>query len=327
MHDIIVGLQYGDEGKGKITHHYVKNGNYTHCVRFNGGPNAGHTIYYKGMKVITHQIPTGIFYGLICVIGPGCFVDLVKLKKEIILIESLGIDVRNLLKISNNAHIITKKHINEDISHDLVGSTKSGIRPVSRDKYDRKGMLLSEYKGEEELFERIDSYEELNKEGNKILFEGAQGFMLDIDWGNYPYVTSSNTLSYYACSTGISMKKINKIYGVAKLYSTYVGSKKYQPDDNVFVMLQELGDEFGSTTGRMRQCNWLNLTELERAINMNGVTDLIINKCDIIITLSIFKLYDKDDIIEFNTFDDMKNYITDKFKDISIIFSYNKFEI
>jgi len=327
MHDILVGLQYGDEGKGKITHSLMKDKKYTHCVRYNGGPNAGHTIYYKGMKVVTHQIPTGIFYDVTCIIGSGCVVDIDKLKVEIMLLESLGIDVKNKLKISYNCHIIKSDHIKEDIKTDKVGSTKCGIRPVYRDKYNRKGLRVDKLDVNLDI-DIIDPYIELNKNGVKAFFEGAQGFMLDIDWGNYPYVTSSSCLSSQACTSGISVKSINEIYGAAKIYNTYVGTKKFQPDEEVFKNLVELGNEKGSTTGRTRQCNWIDLDELEKGIVMNGVTTLIINKCDIIIILGIFKLYDKKELKEFETFDEMKKYISERFSFLKkIIFSSSSTEI
>ena len=240
------------------------------------------------------------------------------------LLESLGIDVKSKLKISYNCHIITSNHIQEDIKTDRVGSTKCGIRPVYRDKYNRKGLRVDKLDFDLDI-EIIDPYIELNKEGVKAFFEGAQGFMLDIDWGNYPYVTSSSCLSSQACTSGISVKSINEIYGAAKIYNTYVGTKNFQPDEEVFKNLVELGNEKGSTTGRTRQCNWIDLDELEKGI---VVTTLIINKCDIIIILGIFKLYDKEELKEFETFDEMKKYISKRFSFLKkIIFSSSSTEI
>ena len=291
MSDIIVGLQYGDEGKGKVTKYIIENGDYTHCVRFNGGPNAGHTVYINEKKLITHQIPTGIFSNLICVIGPNCVIDFEKLEKEIILLEINKIkDVRKRIKLSYNAHVIQPKHIEEDEKNDTIGSTKSGIRPVYRDKYDRCGLQIKDISNTLGL-EVVNPYDVLCNDKNKILFEGAQGFLLDINWGHYPYVTSSQCDSGMITSCGYPFSKIKKVYGIAKLYTTYVGNRRFQPPDEIFKELQEIGEEFGATTNRMRQCDWLNLDDLIRAININGVTDLIINKCDVIKQLNCFKLY------------------------------------
>ena len=142
--DIIVGLQHGDEGKGKVVYHLIKNNNYTRCVRFNGGPNAGHTIYVNQNKIVTHQLPTGILYGIPSLIGPGCVIYISKLNEEINEVRQFGIDISSLLKISKNAHIILEEHIQEDIATDKVGSTKSGIRPVYRNKYNRSGMRVND---------------------------------------------------------------------------------------------------------------------------------------------------------------------------------------
>lgn len=317
MHDILIGLQYGDEGKGKATKYLIENGSYTHCVRFNGGPNAGHTIFHQGKKIVTHQIPTGIFHGLISIIGPGCVVDLRKLQLEIYAIKELGIDVDKLLKLSYNCHIISKDHIEEDINKDKIGSTRCGITPVYVDKYRKSGLRACDIS--DICVDVIDPSVELNKPGVKVFFEGAQGFMLDIDWGNYPYVTSSSCLSYNACSSGVSLKSIDKIYGVAKIYRTYVGNFDFQPDDENLDKIAVLGSELGATTGRRRQCNWLDLPQLQKSVMINGVTDLIINKCDIISKLGVFKLYNGD-LIEFNTFKEMKEYIN-SFLNIKVTYS------
>ena len=321
MNDIIVGLQHGDEGKGKVTKCIVEKGHYDYCVRFNGGPNAGHTIYHNGVKFVTHQIPTGIFHGIKCLIGTGSVIDIDKLKKEMEHLTIAGIDVRNNLKISKFAHIITSQHILDDSSNDKIGSTKSGIRPVYRDKYDRKGIRMSDVYNILEC-EIVDPYTELK--GAKILFEGAQGFELDIDSESYPYVTSSHCLAGHINTCGVSIKTIRDIIGVAKIYDTYVGLKQFQGNDLDLVILGKLGQEFGSTTGRKRQCNWLNLDRLIRAIEINGVNILIINKCDIIKQMGIYKLFHFNKLITFETFEEMKSYISGKFLDISITFSESK---
>lgn len=330
--DIIVGLQYGDEGKGKVVYNLIQKNNYDYCVRFNGGPNAGHTIYHNGQKIITRQIPTGIFYGLTCIIGSNCVLDLNKLEEEIKLVESVGIDdIRQKLKIANNCHIIKDEYIIEDKKTDKIGSTGSGIRPAYREKYNRSGLRADIF---QDILgcEIIDTYKELSKKGIKILCEGAQGFMLDVDYGNYPYVTSSNCHAGIITNNGLSLRNIRNVYGICKCYNTYVGNMEYQPkgkDGEIMEELGRLGNEFGSNTERKRQCNWLDVDELIKAIYINGVNILIMNKCDIIEELGIFKLYHKNELIEFENLNKMKEFIIDKIKDniefdIEFLFSYNK---
>lgn len=335
--DVIVGLQYGDEGKGKVSKCLSKDSKYTMCLRYNGGPNAGHTIYRDNIKIVLHQIPCGILEGLPSVIGSACVIDLEKLSNEINQLKELGVNVDNLLKISFNAHIINDNHIIDDKTHDNIGSTLSGIRPVNRDKYDRKGIrimdipldVLGKYIGNVEIINPV-SY--IEKFGGNILCEGAQGFELDIDHGNYPFVTSTHCCSGFVFNSGIAPNKIKEIYGISKIYSTYIGNMKFQPEDNdELIKLGELGNEFGSTTSRKRQCNWLNLDKLKTSMFVNGVTQLIINKCDIIKQLGIFKLIHNNQLIEFSTWPEMKGYIENFLSNYinpeNITYSYNKDEI
>lgn len=335
--DVAVGLQHGDEGKGKVVKELSTN-NYDYCLRFNGGPNAGHTLYHNGKKIILHQIPCGIINNVTSIIGSGCVIDLRKLKIEINELKTVGVHVDALLKISHNAHIITEKHINEDSNFDKIGSTKSGIRPVYRDKYDRESTRICDLRLDE-LFpyigdiQVVDLYE-LFKSTDKILGEGAQGFELDIDYGNYPFVTSSNCISSGVCTSCIPFKSIEKIYGICKIYDTYVGNRPFQGDDDDFKRLSILGEEIGATTSRQRQINWLNITKLKKAILVNSVTHLIINKCDIIQQLNVYKLIDNDQIIEFSNFKEMKKYIIKELNNKvfisninNIIFSANKDKI
>ena len=336
--DVIVGLQHGDEGKGKVVCALLKDNNYDYCLRFNGGPNAGHTIVRNNNKVVLHQIPCGILNNITSVIGSGCVVDLEKLKSEINLLQKLSIPVESLLKISYNAHVISKHHIQEDINNDPIGSTHSGIRPVNRDKYNRSGTricdidknTLEKYIGECSI---VDPYklfhENIGKNKLKCMCEGAQGFELDIDYGSYPFVTSTHTVTGFVNASGVPINTINKVYGISKIYATYVGSKDFQPkDDKDLEKLGVLGEEFGSTTNRKRKINWLNLDRLRQAIIINSVTDLIINKCDILEQLNVYKLINNSQKISFNTFSEMKKYITNYLKDITslnnIIFSGNK---
>ena len=277
--DIVIGLQHGDEGKGKVTHHLLKNGGYTHCVRFNGGCNAGHTIIHNGKKFVTHHIPAGVFFGVTSVIGNGCVVDPTKLREEIDYLESHGINVRDNLRIAKNAHVITEEHKAEDGTDETIGTTRTGNGPAYRDKYNRTGVRACDIPDLQHFL--VDIYEELS--GNTIiLMEGAQGFWLDPDWGDYPYVTSSHTGVAAAIQNGINPRSIRNVWGVIKAYETYVGKRQFQPDEEVFDHIQFAGQEFGATTGRVRQCNWINIEEVQRAINMNGVNRLVVNKMDVL---------------------------------------------
>jgi adenylosuccinate synthase len=260
--DIVLGLQHGDEGKGKVTHHLLKNGGYTHCVRFNGGCNAGHTIFHNGKKFVTHHIPAGVFFGVTSVIGNGCVVDPTKLQQEIDYLESHGIPVREHLRIAKNAHVITPFHKAEDSTDETIGTTRTGNGPAYRDKYNRTGIRACDIPDLEPFL--VDIYEELS------------------DWVDYPYVTSSHTGVAAAIQNGINPRSIRNVWGVIKAYETYVGKRNFQPDEEVFDRIQETGQEFGATTGRVRQCNWINIEEVQRAIDMNGVNRLVVNKMDVL---------------------------------------------
>lgn len=305
--DIIQDLSYGDCGKGAVAYSLSKKSEYDICMRVNGGSNAGHTIYHNGKKFVTHQVPTGIFHGKTCIIGSGCVVTLSKLKKEIEELEAEGIQVRGKLFIANNAHIVMSSHVKEEEEETKIGTTKQGIGPCYRDKYNRTGMRF-EYlnrfflveDGEEPKYGaitgpkgettsefeefKIDLYEFLF-DANKnygILVEGAQGFYLDIDHGDYPYVSSSHSSVAGALLNCLPIDRVRKIYGVIKAYETYVGARRFQTDDPAFDKLGDLGNEYGATTGRRRQCNWLDLTRLVKAININSVNRLIVSKFDIL---------------------------------------------
>jgi len=277
--DIVIGLQHGDEGKGKVTHHLLKSGEYTHCVRFNGGCNAGHTIIHNGKKFVTHHIPAGVFFGVTSVIGNGCVVDPVKLHEEINYLESHGIPVRQNLRIAGNAHVITEQHKAEDGADKKIGTTRTGNGPAYRDKYARSGIRACDIPSLLPFV--VNIYEELRGD-TVILMEGAQGFWLDPDWGDYPYVTSSHTGTAAAIQNGISPRSIRNVWGVIKAYETYVGGREFQPPEDIFDRIQEVGQEFGATTGRVRQCNWLNVREIQQAIVMNGVNRLVVNKMDVL---------------------------------------------
>jgi len=300
--DIIVDLQAGDTGKGKVAHYLSKNeGEYTHVVRYNGGGNAGHTIYHNGEKFVTHFIPVGVIYGIKSIIGPGCVVNVKSLFDEIELLEKGGFNVRENLFIDKRVHIITDYHLNEETGETKIGTTKRGNGPAYRDKYSRVGVRAESIKELEKFI--IDVYEEFhNTDGQiRILFEGAQGFELDIDWGDYPYVTSSHCTVGGAILNGIPPQKIRKIFGVAKAYRTYVGSKQFESDDPIFSKIREEGNEYGATTGRARQIDWLDLDLLIKACKINGVTNIILNKIDVLEEVGEYHLYEGGELISFDS--------------------------
>lgn len=304
--DICCGLNWGDEAKGKVIAQLAKSNKYNFVCRWNGGDNAGHTVYVNGNKYKTHLIPCGIFYNIPSIIGPDCVVNIESFKQEIIYLDNCGFNT-NLIKISPKAHLITNEHINEDIQkYKSQGTTSKGIAPCYRDKYARNGIrvknveFFNEYLWDEKLF------------GN-VLCEGAQGFWLDITQGNYPFTTSSTTLPYGACSLGFPTNLINKIYGATKIYDTRSGTDPDFPEellqDSELLSIINEGKEFGTTTGRMRKVNWLNLDKLIQAINITGTTDIIISKVDVLEKVNIFKLIHNRNLKIFNSIDGMKEYI------------------
>lgn len=324
--DAVVDLSYGDCGKGKVTHNLCKNGNYTHVVRFNGGNNAGHTIYHNGKKFVTHSIPSGVFFGIKSIIGPGCVLNVDHFFEELKELQDGGINTDGLIYISDAVHIITDAHLEEDGKDTAIGTTRRGIGPTYRDKVSRKGTRASQIERLRPYL--IDIFQELHNPDNdcRILLEGAQGFGLDIDWGDYPYVTSSGCTIGAAVSNGVPPQKIRKVYGVAKMYDTYVGAKQFEPNDPIFQKIRDLGKEYGATTGRPRQCNWVNLGMLKKAAVINGVTEVIINKCDILKQLGVWKAYLSEknySLVEFMDEDDMKRYFNKVFSKNKITFSYS----
>ena len=303
---VLIGLQHGDEGKGKISKWLSDIEKYDCFVRFNGGPNAGHTIYIDGKKLVLHQIPCGIVNNKVCLISSNCVIDMDKLLEETKLLLSYGINVYELLHIAYNAHIITNVSIDEDKKTDKIGTTGSGIGPTYSRKALRVGTRYSDL--DVKPFNEVNPYLFLENYKN-IFMEGAQGFELDIDYGDYPYVTSSSCLAGSVYINGVKPGSNVNVIGVCKLYDTYVGSKLFQPDDEVFKKLQILGNEIGATTGRSRQCNWLNLSSLVNSIIINNINDVYINKCDIIEKLGVFKLIEEKKEKEFNSLFEMKEYI------------------
>ena len=292
--DVVIGMQYGDEGKGKIANQMAMSGEYDYVVRFNGGGNAGHTIYLNGEKIVTHLVPCGILHGVPSVIGNGCVINTQKLFDELEYLEGFGFDT-SLLKIAENAHIITPEHIEEDSKDTTIGTTRTGNGPCYRDKVARTGIRAKDVP--ELAPYLVNMHDLIHSEPKKFLAEGAQGYWLDVDFGDYPYVTSSNTGVGAVLNNGFNYQQVGNVVGVIKCYSTYVGAKGYQKDDERFEMLREIGQEYGATTGRPRQINWLNLDEVITACQMNGVTKLIINKMDVLRQVDSAWNYYKDNIL------------------------------
>lgn len=279
---VVEGLQNGDEGKSAVIYELHKNTEYTHSIKVGGGSNRGGTIYHNGIKYIAQQIPIGVFFNKPSIIGPGCVLNIDKLFKEIKALESLGLNVANKILIANNVHIVTDRHIAEESNETTVGTTKQGIGPCYRDKYSRTGIRAESIPELKPYLIDMYDYFYNSEDSINLLCECAQGFNLDIDHGNYPYVTSSQTTVAGALQNGFPWNKIHKVYGCAKAYDTYVGSMKFQPLDTIFDELCDEGQERGCVTGRRRQCNWLNISSLIKAIHMNGVTHLIISKLDVL---------------------------------------------
>jgi len=332
MVDAILGLQWGDEGKGKIVDYFAPK--YDVIARFQGGPNAGHTLYVGDKKVVLHQIPSGVFHEqTVNLIGNGVVLDPVTLKRECEIVASFGVDVKKNLFISQRTNIIVPTHRALDKASELakgndkIGSTLKGIGPAYMDKTGRNALrvgdlLDNDFKKsytqlkqkhlqllgnfnfqedisgwEEEFFEAIEFLQQLNivngeyfindkiAKGKKVLAEGAQGSMLDVDFGTFPFVTSSNTTSSGICSgLGIAPQKIRDIIGVTKAYCTRVGSGPFPTElnDATGEELRKLGSEFGATTGRPRRCGWIDLVALKYACMINGVTKVIMTKADIL---------------------------------------------
>lgn len=332
--DLLLGLQWGDEGKGKIVDVLTKD--YDIIARFQGGPNAGHTLEFDGIKHVLHTIPSGIFHkDSINIVGNGVVIDPVIFKKELDNLEKFNLDYRSKLFISRKAHLILPTHRLLDAASETakgkakIGSTLKGIGPTYMDKTGRNGMRvgdleLSDWKEryriladkheamidyygvqleynlaelEAEYFQAIEVLKSLQfidseqylfdaqAEGKKILAEGAQGSLLDIDFGTYPFVTSSNTTAAGACTgLGIAPNRIGKVFGIFKAYTTRVGSGPFPTElfDEDGATMGRVGNEFGATTGRPRRCGWLDLVALKYAVEINGVTNLMMMKADVL---------------------------------------------
>ncbi|NML20574.1 adenylosuccinate synthase [Pseudoflavitalea sp. G-6-1-2] len=332
MVDVLLGLQWGDEGKGKIVDYFAPR--YDIIARFQGGPNAGHTLYVNDKKVVLHQIPSGIFHeNTINLIGNGVVLDPVIFKKECDTVAAFGVDFRKNLYISERTHLILPTHRALDKASELskgndkIGSTLKGIGPAYMDKTGRNGLRVGDLLDknfttqyirlrlkhqkildshnfheditawEEEFFDAIEflkTFKIVNgeyfineklKEGKTVLAEGAQGSMLDVDFGTFPFVTSSNTISAGVCTgLGVAPQKIRDVIGVTKAYCTRVGSGPFPTElhDATGEELRRIGSEFGATTGRPRRCGWIDLVALNFACMVNGVTKIVMTKADVL---------------------------------------------
>ncbi|GAA4336125.1 adenylosuccinate synthase [Flaviaesturariibacter amylovorans] len=334
MVDVILGLQWGDEGKGKIVDYFASQ--YDVIARFQGGPNAGHTLYVgpEKTKVVLHQIPSGVFHqGTVNLIGNGVVLDPITLQRECATVSGFGVNLKKNLFIAQRAHLILPTHRALDKAAELakgadkIGSTLKGIGPTYMDKTGRNGLrvgdllhkdfekdyqslrqkhrvLLDHYgfneditAWEEEFFAAIEELRAHNivsgeyfinehlSNGKKVLAEGAQGSMLDIDFGTFPFVTSSNTTSAGVCSgLGVAPQRIREIIGVSKAYCTRVGGGPFptELENETGEELRRLGSEFGATTGRPRRCGWMDLVALKYACMINGVTAVVMTKADVL---------------------------------------------
>ena len=371
MVDVILGLQWGDEGKGKIVDFFAKD--YDVIARFQGGPNAGHTLYVQDKKIVLHQIPSGIFHeDKTNLIGSGVVLDAVTLQRECESVAAFGVDFKKNLFISERTHLILPTHRALDKASELskgvekIGSTLKGIGPTYMDKTGRNGLrvgdlldksfttqyiklrmkhqrLLDSFNfqedisaWEEEFFESLDFLRQLKivngeyfindkiTSGKKVLAEGAQGSMLDVDFGTFPYVTSSSTITAGVCSgLGIAPQKIKEVIGITKAYCTRVGSGPFPTElfDETGDFLRNAGNEFGSTTGRPRRCGWIDLVALQFACMINGVTQMVMTKADILDGLDELKVCNS-----YMINGEEKNYIPFQMNRVKIEPTYKTFE-
>lgn len=369
--DVLLGLQWGDEGKGKVVD--VLTPEYDVIARFQGGPNAGHTLEFDGIKHVLHTIPSGIFHNnKENVVGNGVVIDPIIFIKEIDALKKMGLNINERLAISRKAHLILPTHRLLDAASEQakgkqkIGSTLKGIGPTYMDKTGRNGLrvgdvetadfqrkyeqlrdkhlqILAQYNFEYDLkemeaewlncmetfkqFRLIDSEHFINqarKENQKVLAEGAQGTLLDIDFGSYPFVTSSNTITAGACTgLGVAPNQIGEVFGIFKAYCTRVGSGPFPTElhDEVGEEIRKAGNEFGATTGRPRRCGWIDLPALKYAIMINGVTQLIMTKADVLSEFENIKVCTaykhKGEVIDYLPFDVLDEEIEPIYEEVT----------
>ena len=238
-----------------------------------------------------------------------------------------GVDIEGKIFIAENAHVITEDHIQEENAETKIGTTKRGNGPAYRDKYDRSGILAKQVPALKKYL--INLYEEFHNDASvKILCEGAQGFGLDVDWGDYPYVTSSHCTVGGALLNAIPPSWIRDVWGVAKIYETYVGAKQFEPEESeFFARIRDVGEEYGATTGRPRQCNWLNVNELQKAITINDVNKLVINKMDVLREIDVWTLIKDGEERIFDSEKDIKLWLETNLKVDEVYFSDNKHKL
>jgi adenylosuccinate synthase len=269
-----------------------------------------------------------VFHGIKSIIGPGCVVNPAQFFKELKELQAGGIDIDNKIFIAKNAHVITNSHLEEENNETKIGTTKRGNGPAYRDKYARVGTQASAIPSLRPYL--IDLYEEFHgDETIKVLCEGAQGYSLDVDWGDYPYVTSSHCGVAGALLNAVPYTWVRDVWGVGKVYETYVGAKQFEPVENseFFARLREAGGEYGATTGRPRQCRYLNLDAIRKAINMNGANKLVLNKVDVLRILNTWKLVNNNELLSFESEKQFTEFIKSQIPDVEIFFSDTKYKI
>lgn len=307
----VLGLSFGDEAKAKVTAEICKNPQYTHCLRFNGGNNCGHTIYKDNEKIVLHSLPTGIVFNKEAVIGPGCVVNPSALLSELEQVSKINPEAPSKLKIAKNVHIITEDHIKEETSEQSIGTTRKGIGPAYKDKYARTG-IRAESIPELKPF-LIDFHTDFVKKFGYAVAEGAQGYFLDIIDGDYPYVTSSHCGIGGVILNGIPPSTIKNTVGVIKCYDTYVGNKVFQdPTDPELIAIQTVGQEIGATTGRKRQVDYLNFDRLLKALTINEPVHLVINKLDVLRELNSWRIRYKNELLRFNSEEEFTKFLKEK---------------
>ena len=320
--DVLIGLSYGDEAKGKLSKILNDKNNYSAIIKFNGSGNAGHAVWIDDKKYTAHYLTSGVYNkNTKIVIGPGCVLNPKEFLEEFNLFDK-EFDLKNRTFIHPYTHIITDEHIELDKKENKIGTTNKGNGPCYSDKYKRTGIRAENIKELKEFILPKEIVKNIMKirpslyiGQGKILMEGSQGWWLDIDHGDYPYVTSSHIHPGFAfASFGIPLNNLGDVYGVCKIYDTYVGNS-----DNIVIssdeddkIIREVGNEYGETTKRPRKIGYLNIDKLIDAINHTGVNNLLINKLDVLNKVKIFKVIRFNEIREFDNIEDMKNFIIDE---------------